>query len=279
MASSSASEAVEADVASVIENDMLNDSNVSNSSNPYTMKKKAVTAEQKEEEATACSDYQSLIDQLELESQKEMSDKKRAKVLKKQKEAKDNLAVLKNKIASRDAYSNPSTKYSRKLRALLQSDKKAKRIVDKTKLPKFNEYVSCVAHFKSCIYCDADFSTVGGASFDRIDNDVAHHKDNIVLSCANCNKMRGRWYSIEDFYSLRNTMKQMTSGLWPEERPVRNGGMPTMDSLLLTINVTVQSSSAGEADIPEFHFDSESEEDDMDSNFLAMFDTTELPEL
>ncbi len=49
-----------------------------------------------------------------------------------------------------------------------------------------------------CTYCNKDLSEAVGSSLDRLDNSVGYTLANVQSCCGDCNKIRGRNFTVEE---------------------------------------------------------------------------------
>lgn len=75
-------------------------------------------------------------------------------------------------------------------------------------LEEFSEIIA-----KDCYYCGGSLAPTG-CGMDRIDHDLAYHKDNVIPCCKTCNRFRGHYLSksemeivVATLQNLRGTLK------------------------------------------------------------------------
>ncbi|KAA6378792.1 MAG: hypothetical protein EZS28_025681, partial [Streblomastix strix] len=82
-----------------------------------------------------------------------------------------------------------SEKWNKKIESYIQQDNKAGRDttnnVTANDMDYFNELIP-----NKCCYCQAKFTSVNKPTLERIDNNIAHTKDNCKLACQLCNSTR-----------------------------------------------------------------------------------------
>ena len=76
-----------------------------------------------------------------------------------------------------------------------KQDKEACRTIEKSKYVDYNWFEKEFNENPTCYHCQCGFElgldehkhVFSNISFDRIDNSLGHNKDNLALSCVNCN--------------------------------------------------------------------------------------------
>lgn len=108
-----------------------------------------------------------------------------------------------------------------RLRANLTKDRKAKppRIYKYEDVPTVSELEACLFFQKTCCYCPTKISFEEmNFSLDRLDNSLAHVKENIMFSCRPCNTGR-QSMSADECYIWRNTSAEGTK---PSDEQIPN---------------------------------------------------------
>ncbi|KAA6373464.1 MAG: hypothetical protein EZS28_031009 [Streblomastix strix] len=82
-----------------------------------------------------------------------------------------------------------SEKWNRKVEGYLQQDNKAGRDTTNNVTANDMDYFNQMIPNKCC-YCQAKFTSVNKPTLERIDNNIAHTKDNCKLACKLCNSTR-----------------------------------------------------------------------------------------